>query len=83
MKDFEIKSLFIAINAAVFILVLSGFGINKNYNNSKTNQICFKYAIKKCNFKNKSKARLICNTLINHNTNISAIRNHKECRKGL
>jgi len=83
MKDFEIKSLLIAFNSALFILVLSGFGINRNYNTNKINQLCFKYAAKKCNFLNKDKAKLICNTLINHNSSISAIKHHKECRKDM
>lgn len=83
MSNYEIKSLFIALNSAIFILVLTGFGINRNYNKNKINQLCFKYAAKKCNFVNKDKARLICNTLINHNTSISAIKHHKECRKDM
>ena len=81
MKDFEIKSLLVAFNSAVFILALTGFGFNRNNNNTKINQLCFKYAAKKCNFYNKEKAELICNTLINHNSSISAIKHHKECRK--
>ena len=31
MNSYEIKSLFIALNSAIFVLVLTGFGINKNY----------------------------------------------------
>ena len=83
MKSCEIKSLFIALNSAIFVLVLTGFGINRNYNTKKINQLCFKYAAKKCNFTDKDKAKLICNTLINHNSNISAIKHHKECRKDM
>ena len=83
MNNCEIKSLFIALNSAIFVLVLTGFGINRNYNTKKINQLCFKYAAKKCNFVDKDKAKLICNTLINHNTNISAIKHHKECRKDM
>ena len=79
----EIKSLFIALNSAIFILVLTGFGINKDYKANRINQLCFKYAAKKCNFINKDKAKLICNTLVNHNFNISAIKHHKECRKDM
>ena len=83
MKSYEVKSLFISLNSAIFILVLTGFGINRNYNTDKINQLCFKYAAKKCNFTDKDKAKLICNTLINHNSNISAIKHHKECRKDM
>ena len=83
MKDTEAKSLLVAFNAAIFILVLTGFGINRNYNAERMNQLCFKYAAKKCNFSNKDKARLICNTLISHNSNISGIKHHKECRKDM
>ena len=83
MKSCEVKSLFISLNSAIFILVLTGFGINRNYNTDKINQLCFKYATKKCNFTDKDKAKLICNTLINHNSNISAIKHHKECRKDM
>ena len=83
MSNYEIKSLFIALNSAIFVLVLTGFGINRNYNTNKINQLCFKYAAKKCNFTDKDKAKLICNTLINHNSNISAIKHHKECRKDM
>jgi len=79
----EIKSLFIALNSAIFVLVLTGFGINRNYNTNKINQLCFKYAAKKCNFTDKDKAKLICSTLVNHNFNISAIKHHKECRKDM
>lgn len=83
MKDFEIKSLFIAFNAAIFVLVLTGFCININHSAGKINQLCFKYAAKKCNFTDKDKAKLICNTLINHNSNITSIKHHKECRKDM
>ena len=83
MKEYEVKSLFISLNAAIFVLVLTGFAINRNYNTDKINQLCFKYAAKKCNFIDKDKAKLICNTLINHNSNISAIKHHKECRKDM
>ena len=83
MNSYEIKSLFIAINSAIFVLALTGFGINRNYNTNKINQLCFKYAAKKCNFTDKDKAKLICNTLINHNSSISAIKHHKECRKDI
>ena len=79
----EIKSLFIALNSALFVLVLTGFAINRDYKTNKINQLCFKYAAKKCNFLDKDKAKLICNTLINHNSNISAIKHHKECRKDM
>ena len=83
MNSYDIKSLFIAINSAIFILVLTGFGINKDYSRSKVNKLCFKYAAKKCNFRDKSKARLICNTLINHNACITDIIKNKESRKRL
>ena len=83
MNSYEIKSLFIALNSAIFVLVLTGFGINKNYNDLRLKQLCFKYAAKKCHFKNKDKAKLICNTLVSHNFKISAIMHHKECRKDL
>ena len=79
----EIKSLFIALNSAIFILVLTGFVFNRDYKVNKINQLCFKYAAKKCNFLDKDKAKLICNTLINHNSSISAIKHHKECRKDM
>ena len=81
MKDFEIKSLLIAFNSAVFILALTGFCTDRNHSKARINQLCFKYAAKKCNFLNKGKAKLICNTLVNHNSSISAIKHHKECRK--
>ena len=83
MSNHEIKSLFITLNSAIFVLVLTGFGINRNHNTNKINQLCFKYAAKKCNFTDKDKARLICSTLINHNASISAIKHHKECRKDM
>ena len=83
MSNYEIRSLFIAFNSAIFVLVLTGFGISRNHNANKINQLCFKYAAKKCNFADKDKAKLICNTLINHNSNISAIKHHKECRKDM
>tara|TARA_B100001059_G_scaffold234231_1_gene276229 strand:+ start:461 stop:712 length:252 start_codon:yes stop_codon:yes gene_type:complete len=83
MKDLKIKNLFATFSAAIFVLVLTGFGANRNYNNQRINQLCFKYAAKKCNFSDKDKARLICNTLISHNSNISGIKHHKECRKDM
>ena len=67
----------------VVALVLLGFKVNRNTNKLKVSQLCFKYATKKCNFKSKDKARLICNTLVSHNTKISGIKHHKECRKDL
>ena len=83
MNNKELKSLFVIVNAALFILVLTGFNINGNYIKSKKEQLCFKYAIKKCNFRSKEKAKLICNTLVRHNTSISGIKHHKDCRKDL
>ena len=83
MNNKEIRSLFIAFNAAIFILVLCIFSANSNYLNNKKEQLCFKYAIKKCNFKDKSKALTICNTLVRHNREILSIKNHRQCRKDL
>ena len=83
VNNYETRYLFVALNSAIFVLVLTGFGVNRGYRKSKLNQLCFKYAAKKCHFKNKDKARLICNTLITHNFRISAIKHHKECRKDL
>lgn len=75
------KKLLLALNISAFVLVFSSFESNRNIILNKKSQLCFTYATKKCKFKSKDKARLICNTLVNHNTRISGIKHHKNCRK--
>jgi len=74
MKD---NSIIIFIYAFVFFIMIVNIDLNK----TKENQLCFKYAAKKCNIKDKDKMELICNILINHNSKIISIKNHRECRK--
>ncbi len=75
------KKFLLALNVTAFVLVFSGFESNRNIILNKKSQLCFMYAAKKCKFKSKDKVRLICNTLVNHNTRISGIKHHKNCRK--
>ena len=77
------KKLFFAFNVLAVTFVFCGFQSNSNTVFNKKRQLCFMYAAKKCNFYNKDKAQLICSTLVTHNFKISAIKNHKECRKDM
>ena len=77
------KKFFFAFNVIAVIFVFCGFESNSNTRFNKKSQLCFTYAAKKCNFYNKDRAKLICNTLITHNLKISSIKNHKECRRGI
>ena len=83
MNKRELRNLFVRFNISVFLLVLIGFNFNMDNNNSKKALLCFKYANKKCKFKSKDKAKLICNTLVSHNNKISGITHHRDCRKDL
>ena len=83
MNKRELRNLFVRFNVSMFLLVLIGFNFNMDNNKSKKALLCFKYANKKCKFKNKDKAKLICNTLVSHNNKISGIKHHRDCRKDL